>query len=68
MKKTFYMMNLFLELNMIIEFVPWAPVVFTSSVTGQNVNKLFDNCLEIKQQRDKKIKTTELNRWLKNSN
>lgn len=47
------------------EFVPWAPVVFTSSVTGQNVNKLFEIAVEIKKQRDKKLKTTELNRWLK---
>jgi GTP-binding protein len=47
------------------EFVPWAPVVFTSSVTGQNVNKLFELAVEIRNQRNKKIRTTDLNRWLK---
>ena len=47
------------------EFVPWAPLIFTSSVSGQNVTKLFDLVLEIMQKRQTKIKTTELNRWLR---
>jgi GTP-binding protein len=29
------------------DFVPWAPLIFTSAVTGQNVTKLFDIILEI---------------------
>jgi len=45
-------------------FVPWAPLIFTSSVTGQNVTKIFDLVLEIMQSRSTKVKTTELNRWL----
>jgi len=47
------------------EFVPWAPLIFTSSVTGQNVTKLFDLVLEIAAARETKVKTTELNRWLR---
>jgi GTP-binding protein len=47
------------------EFAPWAPLIFTSSVTGQNVTKLFDLAMEIDQERHKRIKTTELNRWLR---
>ncbi|HSX46804.1 MAG TPA: ribosome biogenesis GTPase Der, partial [Patescibacteria group bacterium] len=47
------------------DFVPWAPLIFTSSVTGQNVTKLFDLVLEIHSNRYKRIKTTELNRWLR---
>jgi GTP-binding protein len=47
------------------EFVPWAPLIFTSSVTGQNVTKLFDLVLEIAEQRAKRIPTAELNRWLR---
>lgn len=47
------------------DFVPWAPLIFTSSVTGQNVTKLFDLTLEIKAQRSKRIATPELNKWLK---
>ena len=46
-------------------FVPWAPLILTSSVTGQNVTKIFDLVLEIMDQREKRIKTTELNRWLR---
>ncbi len=46
------------------DFVPWAPLVFTSAVTGQNVTKLFDLMIEIDQQRHKRIATAELNRWL----
>lgn len=47
------------------EFVPWAPLIFTSSVSGQNVTKLFELSEEIAQNRSKQIKTSELNRWLK---
>ena len=47
------------------EFVPWAPLILTSSVTGQNVTKLFDLALTIDEQRRKRITTPELNRWLK---
>jgi GTP-binding protein len=47
------------------QFAPWAPLIFTSSVTGQNVTKLFDLILEINDARHKKAKTSELNRWLK---
>jgi len=47
------------------DFVPWAPLVFTSSITGQNVSKLFEVALEIATNRTKKITTGELNRWLR---
>jgi GTP-binding protein len=46
------------------EFVPWAPLIATSSVTGQNVSKIFDLALEISETRHKRVKTTELNAWL----
>jgi GTP-binding protein len=47
------------------DFVPWAPLIFTSSVTGQNVTKLFDLALEIDTERQKRISTRELNVWLR---
>jgi GTP-binding protein len=47
------------------DFAPWAPLIFTSAVTGQNVAKLFDLAFAIDEQRHKLIKTTELNRWLR---
>ena len=46
------------------EFAPWAPLIFTSSVTGQNVTKIFDLVMDIVAKRQTRIKTTELNRWL----
>ena len=42
-------------------FVPWAPLIFTSSVTGQNVAKLFDLILEIDGRRTQEFKTRKLN-------
>lgn len=43
------------------DFVPWAPLIFTSSVTGQNVTKLFDLALDIESRRDQETKTRVLN-------
>ncbi len=45
-------------------FVPWAPLIFTSSVTGQNATKIFDLVLQIIERRAKRLPTAELNRWL----
>ncbi len=47
------------------EFVPWAPLIFTSAITGQNVTKLFDLAFDIDKQRQKRITTSELNKWLR---
>ncbi len=47
------------------DFVPWAPLIFTSAVSGQNVTKLFDIALSIDLQRQKRISTSELNKWLR---
>lgn len=47
------------------DFVPWAPLIFTSAATGQNVTKLFDLALEIDKRRGQRIPTSELNRWLR---
>jgi GTP-binding protein len=46
-------------------FVPWAPLIFTSSVTGKNTPKLFELTLEIMARREQKISTRDLNAWLK---
>ena len=46
-------------------YVAWAPLIFTSAVTGQNVAKIYDLILEIAATRRQKLKTTELNRWLR---
>jgi GTP-binding protein len=45
-------------------FVPWAPLIFTSAVTGQNVTKLFDLASDIQKRRNQHFKTVELNKIL----
>lgn len=47
------------------DFVPWAPLIFTSAITGQNTPKIFTLVLEIHHNRRTLIKTSELNKWLK---
>ena len=42
-------------------FTPWAPLIFTSSVTGQNVTKLFELALDIDARRKQETKTRVLN-------
>lgn len=46
-------------------FTPWAPLIFTSAQTGQNVTKIYDLILEIAENRHQKFKTVELNKWLR---
>lgn len=46
------------------QFVPWAPLIFTSAVTGQNVTKIFDLVLEIDARRKQKVQTSQLNQIL----
>ncbi len=47
------------------DFVPWAPLIFTSAITGQNVAQLFDLALSIDKHRATRIGTRELNLWLR---
>ncbi|HEU4831045.1 MAG TPA: ribosome biogenesis GTPase Der [Candidatus Saccharimonadales bacterium] len=49
------------------DFTPWAPLIFTSSVTGQNVTKLFDLALDIDARRKQTTKTRALNDMLQKS-
>ncbi|GAC1387081.1 MAG: ribosome biogenesis GTPase Der [Candidatus Saccharimonadales bacterium] len=47
------------------EFVPWAPLIFTSAVSGKNVVKLFELAFSIDKIRNNTYTTAELNRWLR---
>jgi GTP-binding protein len=47
------------------DFVPWAPLIFTSAVTGQNVTKIFELAQKIDEERGRRIPTSELNQWLR---
>lgn len=46
------------------DFLPYAPVLITSSETGGNVTKLFELATDIANTRKQEIKTSELNKIL----
>lgn len=52
------------KLEQDFNFLPYAPVLITSSETGQNVTKLFELATEIDATRHLEIKTSELNKIL----
>jgi GTP-binding protein len=64
-KDAFTRDNLAAQIAANYDFVPWAPLIFTSSVSGQNVTKIFDLVLDIDNERHKRIATPELNKWLR---
>ncbi len=45
-------------------FAPWAPVVFTSAVTGEHVTQILKLATEIHERRKTKLPTHKLNLWL----
>ena len=45
-------------------YLKFVPMVFTSALTGQRVNKILDLILEVEQQRQKRITTSEVNEKL----
>ncbi len=49
------------QISRAFDFTPWAPLIFTSSVTGQNVTKLFDLACDIDTRRRQPTKTRVLN-------
>ena len=55
------------KISRAFDFIPWAPLIFTSSVTGQNVTKLFDLALDIDARRQQPTKTRVLNDLLQKS-
>jgi len=52
------------DLERDFDFLPFAPVVLTSSETGENVTRLFELALQIDESRHQEIKTSELNKIL----
>ncbi|MBR6097217.1 ribosome biogenesis GTPase Der [Candidatus Saccharibacteria bacterium] len=48
-------------------FIPYAPVVMTSSVTGKNATNIFELALNIDKARHAELKTADLNRLLEDA-
>lgn len=47
------------------QHVAWARLIFTSALTGQNVTNIFEQVLEIQENRAQKMATAELNKLLR---
>ncbi len=47
-----------------LPFIAWAPIQFTSALTGEKVKKIMDLILEIGEQRKKEITDSQLNSFL----
>lgn len=45
-------------------FIPYAPAVITSAITGQNVTTIFDLALAINKERETTLRTADLNKVL----
>ncbi|MFA5128880.1 MAG: ribosome biogenesis GTPase Der [Patescibacteria group bacterium] len=59
-------MNLFVDYyHRFFPYLDWAPVVFVSAKTGEKVGKILDLVLEIKNKREKFIKSEDLKKFLK---
>ncbi|MBU1219829.1 ribosome biogenesis GTPase Der [Myxococcota bacterium] len=52
------------ELEMKMRFVPWAPVIETSAVTGRGVRQLFKEAVSIHKQWNTRVTTGMLNRFM----
>ena len=57
--------NILDNLERDLDFLPFAPVLITSSETGKNVTRIFDLTLEIDAARHTEIKTSDLNKILR---
>jgi GTP-binding protein len=53
--------NYLRELRYKIKFLPWSPVIFTSGLTGKNVDKVLELALVIKQNREHKLSSRTIN-------
>jgi GTP-binding protein len=47
-----------------LAYMPYAPILFISALTGQRVPKLFEKILYVKEQNERRITTGQLNEML----
>ena len=52
------------QISYSFQHVWWAPLIFTSSETGQNVTKIYDLARDIASNRNTQVLTRELNQWI----
>jgi GTPase len=67
-EKTGKTMNEFIETaRREFDFIPYAPILFTSAVTGQRVSQIMDTALAVISERTKRVTTGDLNRLLRDT-
>ncbi len=47
-----------------VDFIPWVSVIFTSAIDKKRVNEILNRAIEIKQERQKRVKTGIFNNFL----
>jgi GTP-binding protein len=52
------------EVRRSLNFLDYAPVVFLSARTGLHVSRLLDRCLEVAQERDRRVPTAQVNEFV----
>ena len=50
------------ELIKRVPFFQWVPTIYISALTGQRARKVLDKILEVAEQRDRRLQTSEVNR------
>ena len=63
-KETMTAPNFEKALRQKVPFMEWVPIVFTSAISGQRVQKTLDLVLEVQEQRQRRIPTHEVNEVL----
>lgn len=53
-----------LEIRQGLAYMPYAPIVFISALTGQRVHKLYEHIHYVKEQNERRIPTGQLNEML----
>jgi GTPase len=48
-----------------LKFIPYAPLLFISALTGQRVSKILPKVLEVEESRHQRIPTADLNKWMR---
>jgi GTP-binding protein len=55
------------EVRSALHFIPWAPLLFISALTGQRVTQVLEVALEIRNERKTRISTSKLNTMLRDA-
>lgn len=52
------------RLRHVLKFLSYVPVIFVSAATGENIDRVFDTVARVAEERNKRVGTGEMNRFL----